>query len=126
MKNPGYIIKQCEQEIESWKRALAFVMEENIALKYRMGEILKNESGTEAIDTFEYFQNSFLKEDEMISLIRMDIYQQENLLVKEQYFDGVKVKDLLHVQNRLRNEIEKLEAYFNQLKNAFNYFATEA
>lgn len=126
MKNPGYIIKQCGQEIESWKRALAFVMEENIALKYRMGEILKNESGKEAIETFEYFQNSFLKEDEMISLIRMDIYQQENLLVKEQYFDGVKVKDLLHVQNRLRNEIEKLEAYFNQLKNAFNYFATEA
>ena len=113
--------KQIEYEIDSWRRFIFFIQEENMLMKKRLAEIIQNEKEKQLLEFIEYYQNTLIMEDNVSSLFRKDIMTHENNI--EKYKSGDKQFFLEH--KKLRKEIELIERFFNTLKFEFNTFFSE-
>jgi hypothetical protein len=118
-------LKQSQYECDTWKRLLAFMMEENIYRKNRIAEILKDKFNKELLPEVENFQNRFIKEDELINILRDDIARLDKLLLRQDLEDGKIVKEIKREQNRLRNNMLVAEKHFNKLQTEFNSYPSE-
>lgn len=117
---------QCEKESDEWKRTLAFLSRENSFLKLRLAEILNGTaSSSDFLEAAEFYQNAFVREDEIIKLVLHDVISQDNLLTREIFEDGIIIKEVLFKQNHLRKQIQFLESEFNKLKLQFNNYLSE-
>jgi len=122
---PGLKLKQLQYETETWKRLLGFMTDENIHLKNRLSEILKNNFDHNLLEEVEIFHGSFLKEDERISLLKNEVTELDKLLVREIFEDGTIMRKVDSKLKRLRNNIKNAEAEFNRLKLNFNNYLSE-
>lgn len=122
---PDLKLKQLQYESDTWKRLLAFMMDENVHLKNRLSEVLKNGSDTTLLGELENFQNNFVREDELIRLLRKDIAEVDKLLVREVFEDGKIIKHLNKKMKTLRSNITQVEKKFGQLKSDFHSYLSE-
>jgi hypothetical protein len=122
---PELKLKQLQYESDTWKRLLSFMVEENIRLKNRLAEILKEQFNATLLEEVEGFQNSFLKEDELIGLLRNEIVEFDKLLVREVFEDGKILRDVERKIKWLRSNMETAEKQFGKLKSEFNSYLTE-
>lgn len=118
-------LKQLQYESETWKRMLGFIMEENIHLKNRLSDVLKDRFDDRLLDEMENFHSRFIREDELISLLRHDMSEVEKLLMREVFEDGMLKKQLGKRIKQLRRDIKKAEQQFGKLKMEFNSYLTE-
>lgn len=118
-------LKQLQHESDGWKRLLAFIMDENIHLKNRLTEVLKDKFNKNLLDDLEYFHNNFIREDEMIRLMRNDIVELDELLVKEIFEDGKIIKQVERKLHKLHNDLENIQKQFGKLKFEFNNYLSE-
>ncbi len=121
------VLIQYRHENATWKRILGFLIEENIILKTRLSEILQNATiGDDGfLEQVEYFQNQFLKEDEIFGYLKMDISEQEQLLANGVLEDEGKLVLIKKAQIKLNKELETAEKVFNALKFEFNTYLSE-
>ena len=54
---PELKLKQLKYESDTWKRLLDFMMDENIQLKNRLSEVLKDQFDKNLLDDVERFQS---------------------------------------------------------------------
>lgn len=113
-------------EINSWKRILLYLMEENLLMKEQLIVVLNSGVTKKLLDVVEYYQSALINEDKVASIFRKDIdlQQQKILLTVSGTFDE-KIKPMVQEQKKLRKEIELVERYFNKLKFEFNKFIVE-
>jgi hypothetical protein len=122
---PDLKLKQLQYETETWKRLLGFMTDENIHLKNRLAEILKNQFDESALEDMEIFQNHFLKEDQRIGLLKNEMAELDKLLVREAFEDGAIIRKFDNKLRRLRRNIKNAEAQFTKLKMDFNNYFLE-
>ncbi len=122
---PELKFKQLQYETETWKRLLGFMMDENVHLKNRISEILKDGFDNNLLVEVESFQNQFVKEDELILLLRNDVAHLDKLLLREAFEDGEIIKEIDRKLKKFRNNISIAEKQFCQLISAFNSFLSE-
>ena len=122
---PGIKLRLLRQESDTWKRILEFMTEENIHLKNRLSEILKGDLEHDLLMTAEIFQNSFVREDELIRLLRKDVFAFDQLLAREIYEDGAIVNKVMKSFKIIRKNISESETQFNQLKYQFSNYLLE-
>ena len=119
---PELKLKQLQHESATWKWSLGYITEENIHLKNRLSAIRKDKFDKNLLDQIESFQNSFLKEDERISLLRNDIVEFDKLL-------GTPETGLTHEitgkLKKIRNNIVSTDTQFSNLKIEFNSYLSE-
>ena len=115
-------INQLQSEINTWKRLLNFFRDENVCLKNRLSDILKNGFNRKLLEEFENFQTRFIKQDEVISLLRNDTAELDKLLSNEK--SGVIISDsrIDKKLDHLRNNITNSEEQFFQLQLNFNTY----
>src|SRR6478672_10328077 len=94
-------LKQLEYEADTWKRLLSFMMDENIHLKNRLSEFLRHTFAKNYLEEIENFQSRFLKQDELICLLRNDLAEVEKLLVREILVDGKILDEINRKLNKL-------------------------
>jgi len=117
-------INQLQIEVNTWKRLLNFFKDENIYLKNRLSDILKNGFERKFLDEFENFQTKFIKQDEVISLLRNDTAELDKLLngyLNAGIIDESVDKKLAHLRNNMAN----YERQFFQLQLNFNTYLAE-
>ena len=122
---PELKLKQLQFESNTWKRLLCFMMDENIHLKNRIAEILKNDANKNLLEEIENFQNNFIRQDELISLLRHDAAELDKLLVREIFEDGEISKEINKKLKDLRNNISNTEKQFTKVKVEFNNYLLE-
>jgi hypothetical protein len=115
-------LKQLQYESDTWKRTLGFMIDENIHLKQRIADILKNGFNRTQLEAMEQFQNNFIKEDELIGLMRNEVSEFDKLIIKEIFEDGKIVNDIYKKLNQIRHNITVAEGQFSKLKQEFNYY----
>lgn len=115
-------LKQFQYETSTWKRSLGFMIDENIHLKNRLTEILKNGFDKKLLDHLEYFQTRFIKEDERIGLIRNDVAEIDRILNIAMHGDGKIIKETDKKLANLQNNISHAENQFNELKSEFSNY----
>lgn len=114
-------IKRYRQGINTWRRMLVFLTEENNEQKMRLAEALKEGTATAGfIEEAENYLNNFTRQDDIIFQARQEIAELEKLLTKDalEQEDALKKIDTRYKQ--LQKEMEKLEQAFNTLKFQFN------
>lgn len=121
------VLIQYRHENATWKRILGYLIEENIILKTRLSEILQNSTVGDNgfLDKIEYFQNQFLKEDEIFGYLKLDILEQEQLLDPDIAEEPEKLTMIKRNQKKLTKELETAEKVFNTLKFEFNTYLSE-
>ena len=122
---PDLRLKQLQYESGSWKRLLVFMMDENIHLKYRLSEFLKDKFDKNLLEEVESFQSNFLKEDDLIGFLRNDVAELDKLLVREIFEDGKIINEIDRRLKNLRNNIMNAERQFGKLKSEFNSYLSE-
>jgi hypothetical protein len=127
MTNGEAKIKQLQHQSETWKRDLGFVVEENIALKMRLAEIIADDTVTqEFLGRIEAYQSEFIAKDEILRVMLSEIKEWDGLLVKEQYLDGMETNGkLITLHKRLSRAIESFINEFSRLKFDFNNYLSE-
>lgn len=122
---PDLRLKQLQCESDTWKRLLGFMKDENIQLKNRLSEVLKDKFDKSLLVEVEVFQNNFIKEDELVALLRNDVAELDKLLVREICEDGKIINKIDIKLKNLRNNIMNAEKQFSKLKSAFNSYLLE-
>jgi hypothetical protein len=116
---------QLRYESETWKRLLGFMMDENVHLKYRLSDVLKNNFNKQLLEQLESFQSNFVKVDELISVLRNDLADLDKRLLWEIPEDGKTIRDIEIKMKTIRNNISNAEKQFSQLKTEFISFLSE-
>ncbi|HJS53526.1 MAG TPA: hypothetical protein VJ765_03250 [Chitinophagaceae bacterium] len=125
-KKIDFKIKQLKYECDTWKRQLCFMLEENVWLKTRLSEILKDRIDNNLLDQIEHFQSRFIREDDVIGLLRNEIANLNKLLVaREMFEDGIIMKKVNRKIKNLRHNITATERDFSNLKSEFNSYILE-
>lgn len=115
-------LKQAIFEIRSLKRAIDFMMEENVHLKNRVAEILKNGFSKKMLVTLEVFQSRFISEDQLIGLLRNELAQIEQSLHHEAFSGGESFTALCDKLKQLHKSMVATENQFIKLNADFNDF----
>jgi len=118
-------INQLQIEINTWKRLLNFFRDENVCLKNRLSDILKDGFDRRLLEEFENFQTKFIKQDEVISFLRNDTAELDKLLLNEK--SGVEISDsrINKKLEHLRNNMANYKREFFQLQLNFNTYILE-
>lgn len=123
---PELRLQQLQFEIDAIKRLLSFMMEENVHLKNRISEILKNNFKKMLLGKIEVFHNRFIMEDEIIGVIRNDIAELDKLLqVQKILQDDNKIHEMGKKIRKLSVNMENTQSQFMLLKTEFNTFLLE-
>lgn len=118
-------LKQFKHECDTWKRQLCFMRDENVHLKTRLSEILKDGFADNLLEEIEFFQNRFTSEDEAIGFLRNEVAELDKLLVREMFDDGNTKKKVDSKLKGLRSSIAVSERNFIKLKSEFNSYILE-
>ena len=121
---PELKLIQLQYEINTWKRLLSFMSEENIQLKNRLSEVLKNKFDKNLLEEVEIFYTNIIKEDELFILLRNEINELDNLLVRKVFEEEEVLKIFEKKFRRFSNNIKNSEKQFGKLKMNFNNYLT--
>ena len=120
---PDLRLQQLHFETRSLKRLLTFMMEENVHLKNRIAEVLKNTFENRILGKIEVFQNRFIMEDEVVGLLRNDVAELEKLLHRQEAMpNGAVIEDISKKIRKLSYNMENTEGQFMRMKAEFNNF----
>ena len=122
---PAFKLKQLHYEIDTWKRTLEFVTIENIFMKNRLAEVLKDKFNTDLLEKFEHFQNRFIKLDDLVGFLRNDVAEFDMQLATETFADNHITNGLEIKLNNLRSNIINAEMQFSNLNIDFNNYLLE-
>ena len=123
---PDLRLQQLQFEIDALKRLLAFMMDENVHLKNRIPEILKNSFEHKMLGKVEIFYNRFIMEDELIGLLRNDVSELDKTLQVQKIAEDEKtIHDIAKKIRKLGFNMENTENQFMKLKADFNIFLME-
>ncbi|KAA9038527.1 hypothetical protein FW778_13275 [Ginsengibacter hankyongi] len=115
-------LSQLKFEIETCKRLLNFIADENVHLKNRLAEIVKDSFEIDMLGEMENYLSKFVAQDELINLLKNDIAKIEKRLWAETHGDGEIVKDIDPPLRLLQSNILKTEGLFLTLCFDFNNF----
>jgi len=118
------IINRLLIENENWKQALGFISKENSELKTGLAEFLSTLDRTnyDVLEITENFQNLFIKEDETVRSFRIEIADQQKLLLRDLYEDGDLFHKVIMRQQKLRKEFKKMKEGFKGIKSEFTKY----
>jgi len=123
---PDQKLRQLQYEADTWKRLLGFMMDENIYLKNRVSEILRNNFDRIHLDEIDDFQNRSVKADQLIGLLRNEVAELDKLLTREVFEDGQIIHLVQEKLARVRGSIGNAEKNLAELKVAFNNYILDA
>ena len=118
-------IKQFKYETSTWKRLLGYMQEENIHLKNRLSDVLKERFDKKMLDDVEIFQNNFIKGDDLIGLLKNELADIENSLLTDIFVDKEINKNIEMRIKKMRINIDMAEKNFTRINNDFNNYLSE-
>ena len=118
-------LQQMQHEINTWKRMLGFMQEENVHLKNRLSAVLKDRFNKDLLDTVEFYQTKFIEEDELIILLKIKVSELENSLLNTITLNDKNDAHLSKKIEKLRKGIDEAERKFASANINFNKYLAE-
>jgi hypothetical protein len=107
------------QESTVWLKAMDRLQEENIILKKRFSDYLKSGKDGVHLEKLESLYNNLLNNDTMLSLLRHEIIDLNEMINKEARRNNSGTKRLDKRQNKIRKDMKLVEEEFERLKQDF-------
>ena len=118
MKN--IIIEQLIYEVETWKRLIVFIKNENLMRINRLNDIIKSNNDKNILFKIENFQVQFLTLEEIYFVLNDEVIEQQNrlMLIHKKEYD-IDIILLIKEQQEIRLNMEKLINKINKIKADF-------
>ena len=114
-------LHKLKKEISSWKNLLYLRMEENVLLKNRLANILRNNYDKNCLEEIEEFQNQFIHEDGITKALRQEISDLDSFIFKR--FEDERQKALFENKvKKMRADMTLSEQRFQLLVSSFDDF----
>lgn len=110
------------QKSEQYKAVVEKMQEENIKLKNRMCEVLSNPVTPSLLGEFENFQNKFIREDEVLKLLRYNILELDNLVQAAVSREGTLNGPVSEKIGIIQSNTQVARRQLQELKTEFNRF----
>lgn len=109
-----------------WIKYLKFCKDELSSFENRLSEVVTANTKKEVVAQVEHFQNQFIREKEVIDILKHDIRALENRL-QEQVAANPVATDHKRVvdEPELRDRMDTFEKIFDELKSEFRDFLSE-
>lgn len=108
-----------------WKVLLEEIRLENDLLKTRLASILDKKISVSNLERAEYFQNEFLKKDEIITVLKYELYQKEKRLAEKMEANGFSFQHKqLAREGKFYKNLVFLKGEFTRLKEDFNQYSS--
>jgi len=109
-----------------WLEKLAFYSDELITFKKRLEEVAVKNTKKEIMAQLEHFQNQFIRQAEVLDILKHDIRLLEESL-KDKVLTNPIATDRRRVLDEpaMREEVETFEHIFWDLKDEFKRFLTQ-
>lgn len=120
-------LTEMKNEHDQWQDRLRFYKDEISHFNNHLGRLAVSGHPGEVMATVEHFQNQFIRQREVLDIIRHDFKQHENLIESigegklQEPNDGI--QKLHSVQ---REKLDQFENIFHDLRNEFNLFLDRA
>ena len=115
-------LPQLKFEIETCKRLLNFITDENVHLKNRLAEVVKESFEVDMLVEMENYLSKFVAQDEYINLLKNDIAKIEQRLWEAPDIGGEIMNNVYPRLRLLQSNILKTEGLFLTLCCDFNNF----
>ncbi len=115
-------LKQIKFEMDIWKRQIELMSEENIHLKNTVAGLLQNDFVNMQLEEIESYLSKFLKEDELIAILKNEIATFERYLEMEPSPKLNGIEDLDLKLRFLRNDLLDTKIKFDSLQISFYQF----
>lgn len=127
MPKAHLLVSQFRSENETWNRTLESLTEEDVNLKMRLSEILKNMDKRDdgLLERIELFHNRLLKINESIVFLRSEVSKIEKQLFQDFSVNTEFFSEIRQTQKKLRKDMETVEFDFHNLKFDLNNFIGE-
>ena len=114
------ILNQLIYEVETWKRLIVFIKNENLMRINRLNEIIKSGIDKSILFKIEDFQEQFLMIDGIYTVLNDEVVDQHNRLKNMQKDESVQELFLLiNFQKEIRINMGKLVHKINNIKANF-------
>lgn len=118
-------LKQIKHEVETWRRSLLYMQDENIHLKNRLSEVLKDRFNKKMLEVVEVFQSKFIMQDDLITSLKKEVAAIEESMYPKKYSSII----ITHPSEKniaaIRDNLEVAEKMFAGIKTDFNHYLTE-
>ncbi len=118
-------LKQIQHEVETWRRMLLYMQDENIHLKNRLSEVLKDRFDKKMLEVVEVFQSKFIMQDDLVNSLKKEVAAIEETLYPKKNSSP----NILHPSEKsittIRSNLEIAEKTFAVLKADFNHYLSE-
>ncbi len=107
-------------EHQVWLNTLQFCKDEIAIFERRMGELATRNTDKALLAELEHFQNQYIRQREVIDVLRHDIKQHENFLEKESKEHATAIDHRgFGDHTELRNQMVTFEKLYRELKDEF-------
>lgn len=114
-------------ERNEWLKLLAFAKDEIQSFENRLAEIVKANNKVEVTAQVEHFQNQFIRQKEVMDILRHNINESENLMAKQIEANPVATDHKTAPDHTdMRDEVKTFENIYNDLKVEFLKFAAKS
>ncbi|ANI89833.1 hypothetical protein A9P82_11355 [Arachidicoccus ginsenosidimutans] len=110
-------------EAKQWLVVLEKIKQENIILKNRLADAIKQDVSKDFIEYAEYFQQRFIEKDQIVDLLRHDINMM--LSAGSHLHKSSDKSQLKKFASQMTDDIEKSRLEFEQLKISFNTYLSK-
>ena len=115
-------LKQIQHEVETWKRLLLYMQDENVHLKNRLSEVLKDRFDKKMLEVIEVFQSKFIIQDDLINSLKKEVAAIEETL----YPKTNPTENIAHPSEKsiaaIRKNLQLSEKIFAGIKTDFNQY----
>ena len=120
-------LTEMKNEHDQWQDRLRFYKDEISHFNNHLGRLSVSGSPNEVMAHVEHFQNQFIRQKEVLDIIRHDFKQHENLI--ESIGDGKAPEPndgIQKIHSIQREKLDQFENIFHELRNEFNLFLNRA
>ncbi len=118
-------LMQLRYEINTWKRMLGFMQEENVHLKNRLSDVLKDRFDKKLLDGVERYQTDFINKDEIIKELKNEVGELEYILHSDIVIDEQHNFPITRRIENIRKHINCVEKDFKKMNIEFNSYLSE-
>jgi hypothetical protein len=118
MKN--IITDQLIYEVDTWKRLIVFIKNENLMRINRLNDIIKSINDKNILFKIENFQVQFMMLEEIYFILNNEVIEQQNrlMLIKKKQYE-IDLIQIIKQQRVIRVNLEKLINKINTIKADF-------
>ncbi len=119
-------LNELHKEYSQWNKDLGFYADELATFNHRLEEIITSNTKTEVTSQVEHFQNQFIRQKEVIDILKHDLNAEEAKLVANVKANNVATDHRKTEENlKLVDQYETFKKIFTELKEEFTQFAAK-